>query len=110
MFEHLLKIVVDGGHGVRAYGACAKAAREQMAKEPENAAALTLIISSALGVVEAYDDQPLSVDTAENLLASFKSMITKLSEGYATGSVDAKLQALNEVSIQFIEASVFSKA
>ena len=62
MFESLVEIVVDGGHGVRAYNSCAKAARARISSEPDNAAALTLIMFAAQGVVEAYDDQPLPVE------------------------------------------------
>lgn len=105
MFEVLVQTVVDGGHGVRAYDACARAARARIASEPENAAALTLIMYAAQGVVEAYDDQPLPVDGADALLEKFRTMVQRLNEAYENGSSDAKLAALNAVSSSLVEAS-----
>ncbi|SDU16127.1 hypothetical protein [Stappia sp. ES.058] len=105
MFESLVEIVVDGGHGVRSYNSCAKAARARISSEPDNAAALTLIMFAAQGVVEAYDDQPLPIDAADALLDNFKGMVTTLDKAYADGSSDAKLAALNAVSIQLVEVA-----
>ncbi|CTQ47441.1 hypothetical protein [Roseibium aggregatum] len=105
MFEVLVEIVVDGGHGVRAYDACARAARVRIASEPENAAALTLIMYAAQGIVEAYDDQPLPVDGADALLENFRTMVRMLSEAYETGSIEAKLAAVNAFSVRLAKVA-----
>lgn len=105
MFDPLFQIVVDGGHGVRAYGASARAARERITSEHENAAALMLIMSAAQGVVEAYDDQPMPVDTADELLEKFGGMVKTLSAAYTSGSADAKQAALNDVAVNLVEFS-----
>ncbi|MBB98757.1 MAG: hypothetical protein CML67_04365 [Rhodobacteraceae bacterium] len=105
MFESLVEIVVDGGHGVRAYNSCAKAARARISSEPDNAAALTLIMFAAQGVVEAYDDQPLPIDAADALLDNFRGMVATLDAAYADGTGEAKLAALNAVSVQLVEAA-----
>lgn len=105
MFDPLYQIVVEGGHGVRAYGACARAARERIASERENAAALMLIMTAAQGVVEAYDDQPMPVDIADGLLKKFGAMVKKLSTAYTSGSAEAKEAALNDVAVDLVEFS-----
>lgn len=105
MFEQLIQTVVDGGHGVRAYDACARAARARIKDEPENAAALTLVMYAAQGVVDAYDDQPLPVDESEALLDKFREMVALIEAAYNNGSADAKLAALNTVATKLADVS-----
>jgi hypothetical protein len=105
MFDQLVQTVVDGGHGVRAYDACARAARARIASEPDNAAALTLILFAAQGVVEAYDDQPLPVDESEALLEKFRDMVATLDKAYADGAAEAKLAALNAVAAKLADVA-----
>lgn len=105
MFEQLVQTVVDGGHGVRAYDACARAARARIAAEPDNAAALTLILYAAQGVVDAYDDQPLPVDESEALLEKFREMVATIEAGHRDGSAEARLAALNAVAAKLADVS-----
>lgn len=105
MFSDLLKIVVDGGSAVRAYEDCARRARARIPSEPQNAAALLLISYAAQRFVEAYDDQPLPVEEANDELTRFSSMIRSLEETVESGDPKKELEALNGVAIRLLETS-----
>ncbi|MFC3722445.1 hypothetical protein [Neoaquamicrobium sediminum] len=98
MFDTLVTGLNEQGGGVRAYEACARAARARIADEPENAAALFLISFAAQRFVEAYDDQPLTVDAAGEELEQFTAFVSTLDAAWANGSAEAKLEALNTVA------------
>lgn len=103
MFSDLLKIVVDGGYAVRAYEDCARRARARIAAEPEHAAALLLIAYAAQRFVDAYDDQPLPVDEANDELARFTSMLNALEESAGSGDAKEHLAGLNQVAGKLLE-------
>lgn len=105
MFSDLLKIVVDGGYAVRAYEDCARKARARIPSEPENAAALLLISYAAQRFVEAYDDQPLPVDEANDELTRFSSMLKTLEESVSSGDPEQKLAGLNGVASHLLESA-----
>ena len=105
MFASLVKGLNEQGGGVRAYDACAREARARMAREPENAAALLLISFAAQRFVDAYDDQPLTVDAAGAEFDQFKSYVDALDEGFARATAEAKLAALNAVAAKFAAAA-----
>ncbi len=100
MFRTLLSGLNEGGAGVRAYEACARAARARIAEEPENAAALLLIAYAAQLFVESYDDQPLTVDAAAAETERFSEIVHILDEAHAKGSPAAMLEAVNKVAIK----------
>jgi len=100
MFESLVKGIVEAGGGVRAYDACARTARSRIAGEPDNAAALLLIAYAAQRFVDAYDDQPLTVETAAEELDNITSIVTTLDGAFKGGSAQAKLDAVNRVARQ----------
>lgn len=102
MFDTLVKGLNEQGGGVRAYDSCARAARGRIAAEPENAAALFLISFAAQRFVDAYDDQPLTVEAAGEELEQFTSLVSALDAGWADGSAEAKLEALNKVAAQLV--------
>ncbi|MAZ18223.1 MAG: hypothetical protein CL535_18095 [Ahrensia sp.] len=104
MFSDLLKIVVDGGYAVRAYEDCARRARSRIPSEPQNAAALLLISYAAQRFVDAYDDQPLPVDEANDELTRFSSMLGTLDESLASGDPEKELSGLNSVAARIFEA------
>lgn len=103
MFMDLLKIVVDGGYAVRAYEDCARSARARVGAEPQHAAALLLIAFAAQRFVDAYDDQPLPVDEANDELTHFSSIVKALEESVATGDAKTELEGLNKVASKLIE-------
>ena len=105
MFSDLLKIVVDGGHAVRAYEECARRARARVSSEPENAAALLLIWYAAQRFVEAYDDQPLPLDEANDELARFSSMLKALEESASSGDPKQQLAELNDIAVQLLDTA-----
>lgn len=105
MFTSLVKGLNEQGGGVRAYDACAREARARIVSEPENAAALLLIAYAAQRFVDAYDDQPLTVETAGAEFSQFSAYVTRLDEGFSKGTPEAKLQALNEVAAMFLAAA-----
>ena len=105
MFASLVKGLNEQGGGVRAYDACARAARARMASEPEKAAALLLISFAAQRFVDAYDDQPLTVEAAAAEFEQFKSYVDALDAGFAKGTDEAKLAALNAVAAKYVAAS-----
>lgn len=102
MFNDLAKGVYEQGASVRAYDACARAARARMSSEPENAAALLLISYAAQLFVEAYDDQPLTAAAADEEYDQFSRMIETLDSAYRDGSSEKKLDALNKVSLMLL--------
>ncbi|MCT8998228.1 hypothetical protein [Chelativorans intermedius] len=104
MFIELAKGLNERGAGVRAYDACARAARARMAGEPENAAALLLISYAAQLFVDAYDDQPLSVAAAGEEFEQFSKIVTTLEDAYGSGSAEAKVDALNRVAAMLVSA------
>ena len=95
MFDIFLKELNEQGGGVRAYDATARAARARIASEPDNAAALLLIYYAAQRFVDAYDDQPLTVETAGEEMEQFSALVTGLDKAFASGSIDEKFAALN---------------
>lgn len=100
MFDDLMRNLIDGGSGVRAYEHCAREARRRVADEPQNAAALLLIAYAAQRFVDAYDDQPLTVEAAAEELKQFSHIATTLNAAYLSGSAESKIKALNEVAVQ----------
>ncbi len=105
MFEVFLKELNELGGGVRAFDKCAREARARIASEPDNASALFLIAFAAQRFVEAYDDQPLTVDAATAERDAFQDVVKTLDKAFAGGSVDDKLSALNIVAHKLTEAS-----
>lgn len=98
MFDDLVKGLNEHGAGVRAYEACARAARARIAGEPQNAAALLLISYAAQIFVDSYDDQPLTVEVANDEFARFSAIVERLDGAAKAGSVDAMLAAVNDVA------------
>ncbi len=105
MFESLVRGISEAGGGVRAYDACGRAARSRIANEPENAAALLLISYATQRFVEAYDDQPLTVENAAEELSQITGIVELLDSAFVNGSAEAKLGALNEVASQLAGAN-----
>ncbi len=101
MFASLVKDLNEQGASVRAYDACARTARARLANEPENAAALLLIAFAAQRFVDSYDDQPLTVEAAAAEFDRFRSYVDALDAGFAQGTAEAKLNALNTVAANF---------
>ena len=95
MFDTFVKELNVQGGGVRAYDAAARAARARIATEPDHAAALLLISFAAQRFVDAYDDQPLTVEAAGEEFAQFSALVSGLDAAYEDGSIERKLAALN---------------
>lgn len=98
MFDAILKDLNENGGGVRAYDICARDARTRIGDEPANAAALLLIAFAAQRFVEAYDDQPLTVEVAGKEFDEFSAIVNELDKAYTAGTAEAKLGALNTVA------------
>lgn len=100
MFENFLEILEQQGGSVRAYEACAEAARAYMHEAPETAAACFVIFSAARRFVDSYDDQPLSSSTAKQEYDAFKADIRALSDAYDKGSDSDRLAAINRMAMR----------
>lgn len=101
LFDTLVKSLDEQGAAVRAYEACARAARGRILRETENAAALLLISYAAQRFVDAYDDQPLTLDAAGEELEQFASLVSTLENGFVEKmSAEEKVAALNAVAMQ----------
>ncbi len=105
MFDTLLKNLDEQGRGVRAYDACARAARNNTINHPDKAAAFLLIAIAAQRFVDAYDDQPLTVEKAGEEFDQIGSLIALLGDAYATDSAEKKIAALNTVAAQLAAAT-----
>lgn len=103
MFQELVHGLNEKGAGVRAYDACARAARARIPNEPQNAAALLLISYAAQIFVDSYDDQPLTVDKAGDEFTRFSAIVEKLDTAAKAGSAEAMLKAVNEVAAQLAQ-------
>ena len=95
MFDTFVKELNEQGGGVRAYDSAARVARVRVASEPDNAAALLLISFAAQRFVDAYDDQPLTVDAAGEEFEQFSALVSGLDRAFSGGSAEDKLAALN---------------
>lgn len=104
MFQDLANAVTERGASVRAYDACARAARARIAAEPANAAALLLISYAAQLFVDAYDDQPLTAAAADEEFELFSRMVETLDSAYTGGSDEKKVAALNSVAQMLVTA------
>jgi hypothetical protein len=98
LFNEFLTGLSQQGGSVRAYDKCAREARARIAAEPENAAALLLIAYAAQHFVDAYDDQPLTVEMAAKEFDYFSEIVGALDKGYSAGSAEARVTALNKVA------------
>lgn len=98
MFNEFVQDLNQQGGSVRAYDKCAREARARIGGEPENAAALLLIAYAAQHFVDAYDDQPLTVEMAGKEFDHFGEIVRTLDDAYASGDADAKVTALNKVA------------
>lgn len=98
MFEHLVEMVREQGHGVRAYEACAQAAGEGMRKQPDLAAAYYLLGAAANHFVELYGDQPLSSEKAAAHLTRYEEFASTLGTAFEGNDDAAKISAVNAVA------------
>ena len=105
MFESFVTGIEEQGRSVRAYEACASAARSQLLAEPDNAAAMFLISVIAQHFADTYGDQPLTVQNADAEFARFKSVVAVLDAAIASGSRKEQIAALNRVAIQLTKMS-----
>lgn len=94
----LIKVIQDQGKGVRAYIECARRCREQIKNDADQAAAYLLLTIAADKFVDAYDDQPLLSQRAEDEFLHFKNYVEKLVETDQSASSDIRLAALNSVA------------
>ena len=106
MFESFVTGIEEQGRSVRAYEACASAARSQISAKPDNAAAMFLISVIAQHFADTYGDQPLTVQNADAEFARFKSVVAVLDGAIASGSEKEQVAALNRVSVQLAEMSM----
>lgn len=99
----LLKIIEDNGKGVRAYSECARAAREGIKTQPNQAVSYYLLSIAADRFVDTYDDQPLLSQGAEDVFQSFKSYVDQLAATEQESDAAKKLQVLNQVATEIAE-------
>lgn len=104
MFDSLVKELNEHGGGVRAYDMCARAARGRIESDPENAVALLLIAHAAQRFVEAYDDQPLTLEEAGESFKEFSKMVAALDSAHSGGNAEDKIAALNQVAVKLAAA------
>ncbi len=94
----LVTIIETNGKGVRAYQDCAQTARDRVKARSEEAAAYLLLAMAAETFVDAYDDQPLLSQNAENEFLRFKNYVEQLESIEKNSDGATKLDALNRVA------------
>lgn len=94
----LVQIIEDQGKGVRSYVECARTARERIKTQSENAAAYYVLAIAADKFVDAYDDQPLLSQHAEDEFVHYKSYVERLETAAAQADEGKKLDTLNRVA------------
>jgi hypothetical protein len=103
MFIELANGLNEQGASVRGFEACARDARARVTDDPANAVAWLLVSRAAQLFVEAYDDQPLTLDVAGKELDQFREILKTLDAAHADGSAEAKVGALNAVALRLTE-------
>ena len=98
--SQLVNIIEDSGKGVRAYVECSRVARKNIAETPELATAFFLLSVACDRFVDAYDDQPLLSQRAEDEFLHFKSYVDRFEAAEKENSEAARITALNEVARQ----------
>tara|TARA_R110002167_G_scaffold44741_15_gene134519 strand:- start:2094 stop:2432 length:339 start_codon:yes stop_codon:yes gene_type:complete len=99
----LVTTIEANGKGVRAFGECGRQARDRIAENPDQAAAYFLLAVAADRFVDTYDDQPLLAPRADDEFLIFKNYVEQFEKARESGSDDAMLKALNDVSRQIAE-------
>lgn len=99
----LANIIEDNGKGARAYVECSRVARMNIVESPDMAAAYFLLSVACDRFVDAYDDQPLLSQTAEDEFLHFKNYVDQFEAAEKENSEAAKLKALNEIARQVAE-------
>lgn len=99
----LANIIENNGKGARAYVECSRIARINIVEIPEMATAYFLLSVACDRFVDAYDDQPLLSQNAEDEFLNFKSYVDLFEAAEKENSETAKLNALNEVARQVAE-------
>lgn len=94
----LVQIIENQGKGVRSYVECARTARERIKTQSDNAAAYYLLAIAADKFVDAYDDQPLLSQNAEDEFLHYKNYVEQLEAAAAQAEASKKLDALNRVA------------
>ena len=98
MFDDLHKLLDEHGGSVRAYEICARTARSRAVAEPDNAAALFLLAMAAQRFVDAFDDQPITVQETAKEGEKIGGYITDLSAAFSQSDPAKKIAALNIVA------------
>ncbi|MFK5978235.1 MAG: hypothetical protein QM488_05050 [Rhizobiaceae bacterium] len=99
----LVNIIEDNGKGVRSYAECSRVARKNIAETPDMAIAYFLLSVACDRFVDAYDDQPLLSQKAEDEFLHFKSYVDRFEAAENENSETAKLKALNDIARQVAE-------
>ncbi len=101
----LVSILETNGKGVRAYVECGREARRCITEYPEQAIAYFLLAVTADRFVEAYDDQPLYSDKAEEAYLRFKKHVDQIIRAEKENSDSVMLKTLNEMSVEIANHS-----
>lgn len=96
----LVKIIEDQGKGVRAYVECARICRDRLKTQSDLAAGYFLLTIAADKFVDAYDDQPLLSQRAEDEFLHFKNYVEQLDKAQTSDDPTVKLEALNRVATE----------
>ncbi|PCJ90158.1 MAG: hypothetical protein COA52_10800 [Hyphomicrobiales bacterium] len=96
-------IIEDNGKGVRGYIECSQLARIKMEEIPDMATAYFLLSIACDRFVDAYDDQPLFSQKAEDEFVIFKSYVDLFAIAEKENSETVKMKALNDVARKVAE-------
>ncbi|MEP3279227.1 MAG: hypothetical protein ABJN26_13195 [Stappiaceae bacterium] len=94
----LVQVIEEQGKGVRAYSECARICQERLNTHPDQAAGYYLLKIAANRFVDAYDDQPLLSQTAEDEFQSYKHYADQLEPLHVSSDLNEKLDAVNRVA------------
>ncbi len=96
----LVEIIEDQGKGVRAYAECARMCRDRLQSRSGLSAAYLLLTIAADKFVDAYDDQPLLSQRAEDEFLRFKGYVDQLQAGEQQTDATVKLETLNRIAAE----------
>lgn len=96
----LVKIIEDLGKGARAYVECGRTCRDRLRTQSDHSAAYFLLTIAADKFVDAYDDQPLLSQRAEDEFLHFKSYVDQLEATERETDPAANLVTLNRVAAE----------
>ncbi|SFT56558.1 MULTISPECIES: hypothetical protein [unclassified Mesorhizobium] len=98
MLAAITNIIRDKGNAIPGYREAARTARQQATKDIERSVGYFLLGKAAQEFADAYCEEPLHADTAEQQLARLEGFACVLDEAFEAPDLQRRLEALSYVA------------